>query len=64
MPALTNYGNEFHANGIPELMSANTFRTAWTDYQQLMVDKLNEKVVGTLSSIALLAHALTPASQK
>lgn len=47
VPALTNYGNEFHANGIPELMSANTFRTAWTDYQQLMVDKLNEKVVGT-----------------
>jgi Fe-Mn family superoxide dismutase len=31
----------FKANGIPELLSPEAFDFAWTQYQTLLIDKLN-----------------------
>ncbi|KAK0610285.1 putative 37S ribosomal protein S26A [Lasiodiplodia hormozganensis] len=47
VPHLANYDERFRESGIPELLSPTGFNTAWSKYQQLMVDKLNEKVAGT-----------------
>ncbi|GME52196.1 Fe superoxide dismutase [Neofusicoccum parvum] len=47
VPPITNHGSKFAEFGVPELLSAKGYKTAWTDYQQLIVDRLNEKVAGT-----------------
>ncbi|KAL0254735.1 hypothetical protein SLS55_009259 [Diplodia seriata] len=54
VPPLANYGESFRQNGIPELLSPTGFKTAWIAYQQLMVDKLNERIVGTILQDALV----------
>ncbi|OJD31063.1 fe superoxide dismutase [Diplodia corticola] len=47
VPSLANFGERFAQNGVPELLSQTGFNTAWTVYQKLMVDGLNERIVGT-----------------
>lgn len=66
VPPITNHGSKFAEFGVPELLSAKGYKTAWTDYQQLIVDRLNEKVAGTPPPISYSAavnwvrcHALT-----
>lgn len=36
-------------DGIPGLMTPDGFRIAWTEYQSLMLEKLNALTAGTLS---------------
>lgn len=45
MPALLNH-EELEKNGVPGLLSREGFRIAYTDYQQHMVDELNESTAG------------------
>ncbi|KAI8935657.1 hypothetical protein NX059_007181 [Plenodomus lindquistii] len=46
VPALDNHA-DLEKNGIPGLLSANGFKTAYTDYHQHVIDELNESTVGT-----------------
>lgn len=39
--------NALVKEGVPGLLSAPSFKTAWTDYQGWVVQKLNEKTAGT-----------------
>ncbi|KAI9751304.1 MAG: hypothetical protein M4579_006120 [Chaenotheca gracillima] len=46
VPALT-HGERFSQDGVPDLLSKEGFDLAWTQYQGLMVDKLNVLTEGT-----------------
>ncbi|KAF2854904.1 Fe superoxide dismutase-like protein [Plenodomus tracheiphilus IPT5] len=46
VPSLTNHG-ELEQRGIPGLLTPQGFKTAYTDYQQHMIDELNESTAGT-----------------
>ena len=52
MPALLNHAG-LQQKGVPGLLSPKGFRIAYTDYQQHMVDELNESTAGTPSPIHL-----------
>lgn len=40
VPALTHQ-TQFQSSGVPDLLSPDAFDFAWTQYQGLMVEKLN-----------------------
>jgi hypothetical protein len=48
VPPLTH---DFRESGIPEFLSPAGFDMAWTQYQSLMVEKLNVLTAGMLTSI-------------
>lgn len=52
MPQLT-HDQTFRKNGIPELMSPEGFDLAWSQYQAMMVDKLN-LLTGGMCTIGVL----------
>ena len=43
---------EIQQKGIPPLFSPQCFKTAYTDYQQHMIDELNTMTDGTPCAIA------------
>lgn len=45
MPNL-NYHNTFTENGVPGLLDSTGYKLAWTDYQNMLVQKLNELLAG------------------
>jgi superoxide dismutase len=49
MHAVPDLNPSFQANGIPGLLSKEGFNVAWTQYQALVVDKLNVLTAGTFS---------------
>ncbi|KAK5256054.1 hypothetical protein LTR16_004115 [Cryomyces antarcticus] len=65
VPALT-HGNDFREHGVPGLLSPEGYELAWTQYQGMMVEKLNELTAGTrhlsqfLSDAAPSFHVLHP----
>ncbi|WYZ38051.1 hypothetical protein EsH8_II_001557 [Colletotrichum jinshuiense] len=46
VPTLANH-DQLTANGIPSLFSKQGFRTAYTQYQQHIIDELNDSTAGT-----------------
>ena len=46
VPTLT-YHNEFAEHGVGGLLSRDGYKIAWTDYQSLMVQRLNDITAGT-----------------
>ncbi|KAI9714512.1 MAG: hypothetical protein M1820_000473 [Bogoriella megaspora] len=57
--------HQWEKNGVGELLDPISFKTAWTDYQGLMVQKINDLVVGTpeeskTTQQLLIAHARDP----
>jgi Fe-Mn family superoxide dismutase len=50
VPSL-DYHEELQQNGVPRLLSAQSFKTAYTDYQQYIVDELNLSTDGTALAI-------------
>ncbi|TKA62118.1 hypothetical protein B0A49_08268 [Cryomyces minteri] len=65
VPALT-HGNDFREHGVPGLLSPEGYELAWTQYQGMMVEKLNELTAGTPQHSAttkslLLEYARDPA---
>jgi hypothetical protein len=49
--------HDFSNEGIPGLLGPAGFDMAWTQYQSLMVEKLNSLTVGTLNSVHLQQSA-------
>lgn len=49
VPTLDNH-TELQRNGVPGLLTPKGFQTAYTDYQSLMIDELNESTAGTPST--------------
>lgn len=45
VPQLT-FDQAFRAEGIPNFLSKFQYRVAWTEYQQIMVDKVNQLTAG------------------
>lgn len=45
MPTLA-YDETFKTNGVPGLLGKEGYRLAWTDYQSMLVSKLNELIAG------------------
>lgn len=65
VPALANHV-ELQQNGVPGLLTSKGFQTAYTDYQQHMIDELNESTAGTPNRAAQghqppASRLLTPA---
>jgi Fe-Mn family superoxide dismutase len=50
VPSLDNH-EQLQQNGVPKLLSAQSFKTAYTDYQQHIVDELNASTDGTAPAI-------------
>ncbi|UPX18088.1 Superoxide dismutase [Ascochyta rabiei] len=46
VPTLANH-DQLTANGVPGLFSKQAFRTAYTQYQQHIIDELNDSTAGT-----------------
>jgi hypothetical protein len=46
-------------NGIPGLLTPDGFRIAWTEYQGMMLEKLNALTVGTYTRL-LIASEWSP----
>ena len=44
---------EIEKKGIPRLLTSQGFKTAYTDYQQHMIDELNTMTDGMPSAIAI-----------
>jgi superoxide dismutase len=53
----------FKKNGVPELLSPEGFEFAWTQYQTLLVDKLNLLTQGETSDIAAEERKRTNSGQ-
>ncbi|KAH7062378.1 Fe superoxide dismutase [Macrophomina phaseolina] len=64
VPPLTNFGSEFEKHGIPGLLSPNGFKTAWTDYQQLVIRQLNDKVAGTTLEDGLVRNVVVQTARE
>lgn len=56
--------SELSANGIPKVMSANAFRTCWSDYQKLLCDKLTLASAGTALESYLPFHLILNTAKK
>jgi Fe-Mn family superoxide dismutase len=50
VPTLDNHV-ELQQNGVPGLLTAAGFNTAYTDYQAHMVEQLNESTAGMLPTL-------------
>lgn len=48
VPSVGKYDTEFKEEGVPGLLTPESYNIAWTDYQKLMVSKLNTSLAGTL----------------
>jgi len=51
LPLIGPHAKEFNENGVPGLYSKEGFHIAWTDYQGMLVEKLNEKTLGLLLTL-------------
>jgi hypothetical protein len=50
--------HDYVEGGIPNLMSPGGFALAWTDYQGLMVEKLNALTAGTSFALSVLGRTM------